>query len=90
MVSKNLIFEFDVNIISTFKKLDIMTVIFEKFQNEKELRIERKFIHIGKNLTKIQLWTKILNVFRLCKKPSLLIRCNFVILFQLLKITTPF
>ena len=30
--------------ISTFKKLDIMTVIFEKFQNEKELK-NRKKIH---------------------------------------------
>jgi len=68
-----------------------MTVIFEKFQNEKELENRKKIHTYWKKIDKkIQLWTKILNVFRLCKKPSLLIRCNFVILFQLLKMTTPF
>ena len=44
MVSENLVFELFVNIISTFEKLNIMTVIFEKFQNEKELK-NRKKIH---------------------------------------------
>ena len=44
LVLENLIFEFIVSMISTFKKLDIMTVIFGKFQNEKELK-NRKKIH---------------------------------------------